>query len=468
MRNKTLKIAILLGLGLFFINACLGKPAPVKHDGVGAWSKSEINLAKMNANLNEKNANLNKFGEKFKGANAAADEFGEDFKNKNTNLNEFNSKINENANAHFSDFGEDFKNKFNADFKSEKSTLPVILNFAGEANFTRLKSDLKKANLHLRIFGDSHTAADFFSSRLREHIKTNAVGFIYPLQPKYQRVVPVSYKSKNFELLNSKSKDTQANFAMGGIIAKALKKGAFITLDNEKNPKSTLVAVYKSPHTKDAFVIKDGKNKRFVLRAQKRGKWSFARIKSANFPLKITALDKNVLLGGFFILNEKNNAVIDTLGINGAKSDLWQKWNEGVFLEQLNLYKSDIVVLAYGSNDALVGGFDEAQFKQGYKKLIALLYRSNPQTHIVLIAPPTITHKVGKGYELHEDFYRVQKALYELARDERLVLFDMHAVIENSGGKAAWIEQNLSREDVHLTPAGYQKMADEFYQSLMR
>lgn len=390
MKFKLIKFALLVGVGAFFINACLStKPAPIKRESTTPSPQS-----------------------------AAVQQ------------------------------------------------MPVLVDFSDELKFKQLQSNFAKPNLHLRIFGDSHMAADFFSSRLRTHIATNAVGFVYPLQPKYHQAVPVSYKSKHFEILNSKSKDLQANFAMGGIIAKALKKDAFINLNNSINPKATLIAVFKSPHTKDAFLLKDGKNKHFVLKSAVRGKWIFARIKDANFPVQIVALDKNVLLGGFFILNEGSNAVIDTLGINGAKSDLWQKWNESVFLDELNLFKSDIVVLAYGSNDALIGEFDETHFKQSYKKLIALLYASNPNTSIILISPPTITHKVNETFELHPDFYRVQKAIYELAKEEKLVLFDMHKLIENYGGKGLWIEQNLSRNDVHLTPDGYKLMADEFYLNL--
>lgn len=390
MKFKLIKFALLVGVGAFFINACLStKPAPIKRESTTPSPQS-----------------------------------------------------------------------------AATQQMPVLVDFSDELKFKQLQSNFAKPNLHLRIFGDSHMAADFFSSRLRTHIATNAVGFVYPLQPKYHQAVPVSYKSKHFEILNSKSKDLQANFAMGGIIAKALKKDAFINLNNSINPKATLIAVFKSPHTKDAFLLKDGKNKHFVLKSAVRGKWIFARIKDANFPVQIVALDKNVLLGGFFILNEGSNAVIDTLGINGAKSDLWQKWNESVFLDELNLFKSDIVVLAYGSNDALIGEFDETHFKESYKKLIALLYASNPNTNIILISPPTITHKVNEAFELHPDFYRVQKAIYELAKEEKLVLFDMHKLIENYGGKGLWIEQNLSRNDVHLTPDGYKLMADEFYLNL--
>lgn len=347
MKFKLIKFALLVGVGAFFINACLStKPAPIKRESTTPSPQS-----------------------------------------------------------------------------AATQQIPVLVDFSDELNFKQLQSNFAKPNLHLRIFGDSHMAADFFSSRLRTHIATNAVGFVYPLQPKYHHAVPVSYKSKHFEILNSKSKDLQANFAMGGIIAKALKKDAFIRLDNSITPKATLIAVFKSLHTKDAFLLKDGKNKHFVLKSAVRGKWIFARIKDANFPVQIVALDKNVLLGGFFILNEGSNAVIDTLGINGAKSDLWQKWNESVFLDELNLFKSDIVVLAYGSNDALIGEFDETHFKESYKKLIALLYASNPDTSIILISPPTITHKVNETFELHPDFYRVQKAIYELAKEEKTCAF---------------------------------------------
>lgn len=319
MKFKLVKFALLVGVGAFFINACLStKPAPIKRESTTPSPQS-----------------------------AAVQQ------------------------------------------------MPVLVDFSDELKFKQLQSNFAKPNLHLRIFGDSHMAADFFSSRLRTHITTNAVGFVYPLQPKYHQAVPVSYKSKHFEILNSKSKDLQANFAMGGIIAKALKKDAFINLNNSINPKATLIAVFKSPHTKDAFLLKDGKNKHFILKSAVRGKWIFARIKDANFPVQIVALDKNVLLGGFFILNEGSNAVIDTLGINGAKSDLWQKWNESVFLDELNLFKSDIVVLAYGSNDTLIGEFDETHFKQSYKKTHRLALRFKPQ-HKHYLNIPAHYHIQGK------------------------------------------------------------------------
>ena len=349
----------------------------------------------------------------------------------------------------------------------------ALSNFTDELNFTLLKSNFAKKDKHIRIFGDSHMAADFFSSRLRSYIKTQSIGFAYPLQPKYHQIVGLQYKSKHFELLNSKSNADSNNgakddFPMGGIIAKSLKSGAFINLDSTKSEDISLGVLFQAPHTQDALIITDTKGKIFHLKSTKKDKWTYATLSNLHFPLSINAADKGILLGGFFITSHKSGAILDTLGINGAKSDLWLRWDKELFLQELNLLKSDIVILAYGSNDALSGVFDEKGFKENYKNLIQMLYASNPSTSIILIAPPTITQKVDDTYELAKDFERVQKAIYELAKEEKLVLFDMHQFMQNSGGKALWVEQNLSREDVHLSADGYKLMADEFYSTLTK
>lgn len=339
-------------------------------------------------------------------------------------------------------------------------------NFTNAQHFNTLKANFQKKDTHIRIFGDSHMAADFFSSRLRDYIKTKSIGFVYPLQPKYQQVVPLQYESKHFELLNSKS-TLLNNYPMGGVMAKSLKAGAFINLNSSKDSNFSLGILFQSPH-KDALIVTDSRGQIFTLKSTKPDKWSFASLRNLSFPISINALDKNVLVGGFFITCDEQGPTLDTLGINGAKSDLWLRWDRQMFLQELNLLKSDIVILAYGSNDILSGSFDEANFKANYKKLITTLYESNPNTSIILIAPPTVTQKRDGKYELAQDFYRAQNALYELAKEEKLLLFDMHEFMQNSGGKAFWIEQNLSLKDVHLSPSGYKMMADEFYFSLLQ
>lgn len=369
---------------------------------------------------------------------------------------------------------------------------PVMINYG--ANLSQLRANFNKPNAHIQLFGDSHLAADFFSSHLRtKYIATKGLGFVYPLQPKYQRVSPLSYENKGFELINSKNET--GDFAMGGVSARAGKKGALVGLRLESDESYTLVAVFKGESGgKNAFIVKEGGGKKFGLKAESAKKWSFQKISKIKFPLHITALSKGVELGGFFVL-ANDGKIIDTLGINGAKVDLYSRWDKKTLIECLKIAPADIYMLGYGSNDALAG--DLTHFSQFYSDFITLLRDTNPTATIILLAPPSITQNInapnarhfvskhaahfenaqkftdknGDIYAISPNFSEVRRQIYDLAKKHQLIVFDMHQVIENSGGKGVWIEQGLSKSDVHLMPDGYCKMADEFYfalQNLMK
>lgn len=83
--------------------------------------------------------------------------------------------------------------------------------------------------------------------------------------------------------------------------------------------------------------------------------------------MQISALQKDAELGGYFITNKDNNVFLDTIAINGAKSDLWLSWNQEVVKKELGLLHNDLIILAYGSNDALFKGFEKQKFKNNLK-----------------------------------------------------------------------------------------------------
>ncbi|TQR27357.1 GDSL-type esterase/lipase family protein [Campylobacter sp. MIT 97-5078] len=343
----------------------------------------------------------------------------------------------------------------------------ALISFASSNDLERLKGYLSdKKNLKIRIFGDSHMAADFFSRELRKMlIRVNAIGFSYPLQPKYQHNLMLNYESKGFELYNSKNDSTQ-NYALGGISIKALRKNAFVKLSsNLKEQNFKFGVIFESKSKKEAFILKDSKGKTYTLKTTHSG-LNYKEFNNIHFPISIYALEKGVNLNGFFIYNEKNNLILDTLGINGARSDLWLKWDQKALPVQLNIIKSDFIILAYGSNDVLLGNFNKIKFKENYKNFIAMLKQANPNAVILLISPPSITQKIAKDYQLSNDFYPVRDAIYELAKEQKLLLFDMHKFMQESGGKDLWIEQGYSKEDVHLSVQGYELMADKFYKDL--
>lgn len=343
-------------------------------------------------------------------------------------------------------------------------------NYVAKKDLKKLEKKYKaKKDFGIRIYGDSHMAADFFPRVIRDYLlRSNAVGFAYALQPKYQQNLNLTYEFKNFTILNSKITDEkQHNYPLGGIIARADKKGATINLNTKLEAKEFKIGfLFKAALSQNAFSIKDSKGRDFILRSNAKDKWSYKEI-IATFPLKITALQEKAELGGYFIMDKKGkNIFLDTIAINGARSDLWKSWNLDVVKKELGVLKNDLIILAYGSNDALLKDFNAVEFKKNYKEFFKILRQENKNAIFMLISPPTVTQKKGKNYILSPNFHAVKKAIYELAKEEKTLLFDMHEFMQESGTKALWIEKKLSLRDVHLSIKGYElmakKMLDEF------
>ena len=347
----------------------------------------------------------------------------------------------------------------------------AIKNYTTRANLHQLSQKIKaQKNLGIRIYGDSHMAADFFPNILRNaFFEPNSIGFVYPLQPKYQQNLNVKYDFQDFEILNSKISSAEENYPLGGVIAKALKEGAKISLElSLEKQKFNTAFLFRAPSNTNAFHIKDSQGKNYNLRSSKANKWSYKELE-LTFPLQITALQKDAQLGGYFITNKKGgNLFLDTIAINGAKSDLWLRWNQKVVSEELKVLKNDLIILAYGSNDALFGAFDKQIFKDNLKKWFKILKKENKDAVFMIISPPTITQKKGKKYEISPYFFTLRKTLDELAREEKMLFFDMHKFIEDSGGKNVWIKQKLSLQDVHLSISGYELMARKMVQDLKK
>lgn len=243
-----------------------------------------------------------------------------------------------------------------ANIKAKELNFEQKLQKAQESNFIKNYTDKSLAdfrkkvyshNFNARVFGDSHIGADFFTNKLRSLLFTpNSIGFAYPLQPKYQQNLILKYEYDGFDILNSKNtSDENISYPLGGVIAKALDKKAYIKLDTLLDDKNFKVGIlFKSPNSKNAFEVKDSKNKNYKLKTPQANKWSYQELRLV-LPLEIEALQKDVQLGGYFIYKDENNHFLDTLGINGAKSDLWLKWNIKVSLAELKILKNDLIIL---------------------------------------------------------------------------------------------------------------------------
>lgn len=329
---------------------------------------------------------------------------------------------------------------------------------------------IKKDNLRIKVFGDSHIAPDIFSSELRNIIFTpNALGFVYPIFPNYHRNILVEIQNKHFETYNS-LRQNYINYPMGGVIARSKNSDAYITVNPKFENKNFMIRfVFKSPNNLATFEILDSNQKKIHLSSKNPETWVLSKEYELKFPITIKSLIRNGMLGGYFIYNKDKNNIIDHMGINGARSDLWLKWNQEIFDQELQAIQYDLIIFSYGSNDAISEKFDKESFLHNYKVLIRKVRKFNPNATILLIGPPTVVSKNNKKqqYEITTNFLPVKKAIKELAKSENTLFFDLDDFMEKSGKKDTWIKDKLSKKDVHLTPLGYRLSAIAVYKALL-
>ncbi len=349
-----------------------------------------------------------------------------------------------------------------------------VINF-GEQNLESLKQKFQnKSDLKIEIFGDSHIAGDFIPQEFRSlFMQENAIGFAYPIAPAYHQNLLVHYKQQLFEIYNSRLNTAYTDYPMGGVVARAKSEKAWLSLSlnlPQNNQKFSVRIAFKSPSLLGAFLIKDAKGRTYRLGAKVANQWELSSPLTLYFPITIQALLPNASLGGYFISNEATNNIITHLGINGARSDIWLKWNQAFLKQELGIIDYDLIMLCYGSNDAMLNPFDKKTYIQNYKNLIALLRQKNPNATILLMGPPKVVNKPknAKSYKVTPAFEEVKKATQEIAKSEKTLYFDMYDFIEKTGGKNEWVKLALSKQDVHLTPYGYRLIADAIGIGLMR
>ncbi|MWN31741.1 MULTISPECIES: hypothetical protein [unclassified Gilliamella] len=360
--------------------------------------------------------------------------------------------------------------------ESKTSTASAIIDF-GDPNtkqFTRslkLLANNKKTNKVINItqFGDSHSAADFFTGEFRTLMQKKygnaGVGWITPVAIKGQNHTAVTWKFNHWDVLSSRTL-SNLDFPMGGFIAKSNKDSATIhvapkTLNNKLWQVKLTFKTLKN--NLNSLTLYDADNKKIDLNYMpKANVWQTVTVVS-KLPLIING-QKDVELGGIWLTcYQQPGVVVSSIATNGAKQNIWQKWGKNWFKE-LSVSKSDLVILEYGTNESFDETLDVDQYRTNLVNNIRLIRKTLPNAAILIMTPPdTMVNETS----IPQSFVKIVNIQKQVAKSEKTLFWNWQMAM---GGKSVikqWRKQGLARPDlVHQTLQGYQKSASIFYADL--
>ena len=202
--------------------------------------------------------------------------------------------------------------------------------------------------------------------------------------------------------------------------------------------------------------------------------WSAFDVPDAPHRVEVRAAgDGDVVLYGMNLDRSQAGVMVDTLGINGAQIFTPLRWNEDHFAEQMKHAAPDLVVLAYGTNEAVQPGLTDANYERAVVDMLGRVARATPTASCLLLGPPDLGwHTKGK-----EDWYTLPRLGEIIAMQKRVAdaagcaFFDQREAMGGPGSILQWAtepEPRANSDRVHLRRSGYTQVGTTFATDLMR
>ncbi len=166
----------------------------------------------------------------------------------------------------------------------------------------------------------------------------------------------------------------------------------------------------------------------------------------------------------------RENVSYEQQGINGARATKPLGWNWKLIKAEFAKAPPSLIVIAYGTNEAGDADLDLNSYKEIYSQLLLRFKVAAPEASLLVMAPPDrAIFRNGKWrtFKILPALIQVQK---EAAFENGAAFWNQFEAMGGPGAINRWSQYSpkLAQNDrVHLTLAGYQLIANSFYEALI-
>ena len=185
----------------------------------------------------------------------------------------------------------------------------------------------------------------------------------------------------------------------------------------------------------------------------------------------LTTLDRAPvrLLG---LVTEQPGITYECIGINGAVAPLMLRWNQEIFADYLRERDPNLIVLAYGTNEAASGAGMNEEYVEQFNRLLENLHRIVPKAAVLVVGPYDRATHIGRGRRASWQTFRGTDRIIadqkEACRVHHCAFYDERQRMGGPGAMIRWVSAGLAQPDrTHLTGSGYRALAEAFYRDLL-
>jgi lysophospholipase L1-like esterase len=343
-----------------------------------------------------------------------------------------------------------------------------------------LKSD-PAATVRVLQFGDSHTAADMFTGAVRSQLQARfgngGLGFQYPGHPFAGYHLAGSTRTQSEGWSTDGNRFTQiasTDLGLGGVSLSTHRAGEYITLSTTCT--SFEVEYLRQPAGGRLRFVDNGTTVADIdtgteTNDDPAGTYTYACTPGLH-DFHVSTLDPAPvkLLG---LVSDQPGITYEELGLNGAVATLMLRWNQALFAAYLRDRAPNLIVLAYGTNEAVYIASHSEEYLEQFERLVGNLHRYAPQAAILVLGPYDRATRIGRGrHTSWATFYGTERVIADqklACRALGCAFYDQQQRMGGPGAMIRWAAEGLAQPDrTHLTGAGYRTIANAFTNDLLQ
>lgn len=167
-----------------------------------------------------------------------------------------------------------------------------------------------------------------------------------------------------------------------------------------------------------------------------------------------------------------SGVLYDALGLNGATAVQTLAWNPSLLEAHLVHLAPDLLVLAYGSNEVDNRLLTAQTYTAKLDQVLTHLRALAPRASCLLIGPPDRAKWVRReGWKSPENLGFIVDEQRRQASRHACAFWDQRQAMGGPGAIFTWVQADpplAFRDHVHLTTRGYDQLADELFAALIR
>jgi len=323
-------------------------------------------------------------------------------------------------------------------------------------------------------YGDSHTASDDWADEMRQLFQrkfgAGGAGFTFPGHPflGYRRFDSRGTNSKGWHTDGLVTRTGDGVYGLGGISLTAQTARETVTLSAECQ-QLELHYLEQPGGGRLEFAV-DG-NAVDTISTDGESAAGIYQYKPTPGPhqFSLRTLDAApVRLFGWVAQNE-SGVTYETLGINGAQAALQLRWSEPVVTREMADREPALIVVAYGTNEAVSKTWTAEEYRTDLGQVIQRLRAAAPLAGILLVGPPDAQYRLKGGGRLPlPHLQQVIDIERQVALENGCAFWDWRARMGGPGSVRQWVQAGLGQADyVHMTSAGYRLIGDTLFAEIM-